>query len=273
MKNDPSKLISSYKRRQQFGPFIIWGAVGVLVFAGVVFLLMWMFRPNSPVMMIFASPTPTSTATLTATSTVTVTTTPTETTTPTVTLSSTPSEPFLYTVQEGDYLSTIATKFNLGDNGVELIMYLNPYNATDLTGIDPATQGIFVGQVIRIPNPGMELPTPTPLPSNIAPGTEVLYSIRPGDTLQGIASKFNSTVEDIKKINEIVDDNSIRAGDQIRVRVNLVTPTPLPNPTITQGPSPTPPSPFTETPVGGVNSVALTATPTATLTPTLTVTP
>lgn len=266
MKNDPSKLISSYKRRQQTGPFIIWGAVVLLLVVGLIFLIVWLARPNSPVMMLFASPTSTSTATLTPTHTITVTLTSTETTTPTITLSPTASEPFTYTVQEGDYLSTIATKFNLGDDGVELIMFLNPYDAATQSGIDPATQGIFVGQVIRIPNPGMQLPTATPIPSNMPSGTEVLYSIRPGDTLQGIASKFNSTVEDIKKINDIVEDNSIQAGQQIKVRVNLVTPTPAKNPTITPGPSVTPPSPYTATPEGG-------AIPTVTLTPTLTVTP
>jgi LysM repeat protein len=148
------------------------------------------------------------------------------------------------------------------------VIIFPPSPTADDPGIDPVTQTIFVGQVIRIPNPGYLLPTATPLPSNIAPGTEVSYSIRPGDTLEAIASKFNSTVEDIKKINDIVEDNSIQAGQIIKVRVNLVTPTPARAPTITQGPSPTPPSPFTNTPVGGAAAVIPTVTLTLTLTPT-----
>lgn len=262
MKKDPSMLISSYKRRQQLGPFILWGAVVLLVVVGLVFLIAWLVRPNSPMMALFSSATPTTTATSTSTATSTPTLTPTETATPTITMSPTASEPFTYTIQENDYLSTIATKFNLGDDGVEKIMFLNPYDATAKTGIDPVSQTILVGQVIKIPNPGYQLPTATPIPADLRAGTEVLYTIRAGDYLELIASKFNSTVDDIKKTNNIVADNAILAGEQIKVHVNIVTPTPAPKPTITQGPSPTPPSPFTVTPPGGI-----------TLTPTLTVTP
>lgn len=252
MNKDPSSVINSYKRRQQTGPFILWGAVILLVVVGLIFLVVWLSKPNSPLMALLASQTPTATVTASSTTTSTPTETPTETPTATITLSPTASKPFDYTVQEGDSLFVISDKFQLGLDGIALLLYLNPYdpNATN-PGIDPATQNIFVGQIIHIPNPGMPLPSPTPIPSNIAPGTEVLYTIQPGDTLELIASKFNSTVEDIQKLNDIVQTNAIRAGDQIKVRINLVTPTPPRAPTITPGPSPTPPSPYTETPVGG----------------------
>jgi LysM repeat protein len=252
MHKDPSKVIQSYKRRQQTGPFILWGAVVLLVIVGLILLIAWLIKPNSPMMALFASQTPTFTVTPSATSTSTPMPTSTETLTPTITLSPTASKPFDYTVQEGDSLSLIAEKFNLGDDGIQLLLYLNPYDpAATNPGIDPATLSIFVGQVIHIPNPGMPLPSATPLPTNIAPGTIVLYTIQPGDTLEYIASLFNSTAEDIQKINNIAESNSIQAGQQIKVRVNLVTPTPKPAPTITPGVSPTPPSPFTETPTGG----------------------
>jgi LysM repeat protein len=263
MNKDPNSVIQSYKRRQQTGPFILWGAFVLLVVVGLVLLVVWLAKPNSPIMALFASQTPTATVTASATSTSTPTETPTETPTATITLSPTASKPFDYTVQENDSLFAISQKFNLGDNGIALIMYLNPYTPTAANpGIDPATQGIFVGQVIKIPNPGMPLPSPTPIPSNIPRGTEVNYSIQPGDTLVSIASKFNSTAEDIQKINNITDPNKIRVGQQIKVRVNIVTPTPTRPATITAGPSPTPPSPYTETPPGG-----LTLTPTITATP------
>ena len=268
MKKAPSSVISSYKRRQQIGPFIFWGAAVLLAVVGLVLLIVWLAKPNSPLMTLFASATPTATATPTSTSTSTPTLTPTETATATITLSPTPSKPFDYTVQEGDNLSKIVEKFQLGDDGLELLLYLNTPTATD-PGIDPATQIIFVGQVIHIPNPGYLLPTATPIPSNLKPGTEVTYTIRAGDTLEGIASKFNSTVDDIKKTNDIVTDNSIQAGQQIKVHVNLVTPTPTTHPTITPSPvgaaTATLPSPYTETPVGGL-SVA-TSTPTLSPTP------
>ncbi|MGC1376459.1 MAG: LysM peptidoglycan-binding domain-containing protein [Anaerolineales bacterium] len=263
MNKDPSSVINSYKRRQQTGPFILWGAVVLLVVVGLMLLIVWLAKPNSPLMAMFASQTPTATVTASATSTLTPTETPTETPTATITLSPTASKPFEYTVQENDSLFAISQKFNLGNDGIALILYLNPYTPTATNpGIDPATQGIFVGQVIKIPNPGMPLPTPTPIPSNIPRGTVVNYTIQPGDTLPLIASKFNSTADDIQKINNIVDPNKILVGQQIKVRVNIVTPTPTRPATITPGPSTTPPSPYTETPPGGL-----------TLTPTMTVTP
>ncbi len=249
MSKDPSSVINSYKRRQQTGPFILWGAIVLLIVVGLILLIVWLTRPNSPMMAMLSSQTPTATVTASSTSTSTPTETPTETPTATITLSPTASTPFDYTVQENDSVFAISEKYELGNDGIALILYLNPYDPNaDNPGIDPATQNIFVGQVIKIPNPGMPLPTATPLPTNLAPGTEVLYTIQPGDTLELIAAIFNSTVEDIQKINNITESNNIRAGDQIKVRVKLVTPTATRAATITAGPSPTPPSPYTETP-------------------------
>jgi LysM repeat protein len=222
----------------------------------------WLLKPNSPMMALFSSQTPTATVTASATSTSTPTPTSTETSTPTITVSPTASKPFDYTIQEGDTLSSISEKFNLGNDGIQLLLFLNPYDpAAANPGIDPASLSIFVGQVIHIPNPGMPLPSPTPLPTNIAPGTIVLYTIQPGDTLEFIASLFNSTAEDIQKLNDIAESNDIQAGQQIKVRVNLVTPTPTHVATITVGPSPTPPSPYTDTPAANL-AAAPTGTPT-----------
>jgi LysM repeat protein len=248
MSKDPSSVINAYKRRQQTGPLILWGAVGVLVLAGIILLIIWLGKPDSPLMMLLASPTPTPTITPSPTNTPLPTETPTQTLTPTNTASPTPSAPFEYTVQDGDSLATIVEKFSLGENGIQLILLLNPFNPETGEGIDPATQIIFVGQKLLLPNPGMPLPSPTPIPPNTPRGTRVNYTIQPGDSLASIASLFNSTVEDILKENSITDPNTIYVGQLIIVRVNLVTPTPTVPPTITSGPSPTPPSPFTPTP-------------------------
>jgi LysM repeat protein len=257
----PATLISSYKKRQQMGPFIIWSLVILLVFAGVILLVVWLASGNGPKITLFATETPTSTITPSPTSTSTLTPTSTQTETPTVTLSPTPSEPFDYAVQSGDTLDGISKKFNLGDNGIPLLFFLNPYDAATGTGIDPATANLTVGQKIKIPNPGMPLPTTTPIPPDLKYGTKIEYTIQPGDTIAGIAAKFNSTFEDILKANNITDQNKIFVGQQIIVRANLVTPTASPQPTITSGPSKTPPSPFTPTPPGGA---APTVKPTAT---------
>ncbi len=252
MSQDPSHLISSYKKRQQSGPYIIWGIVILLVLAGLVLLITWMLKPTSPVMLMFASKTPTLTITPSPTSTSTQTMTPTETPTATVTLTPTPSKPFEYVVQGGENLSSIVEKFNLGNDGIALLLILNPYIESTGDGIDPKTMGVFLGQNILVPNPGMPLPTATPIPLNLPRGTKIEYTIQIGDNLAAIASKFNSTLEDIMKENKITDANAIQAFQIIIVRANLVTPTPTRYPSITPGPSPTPPSPFTPTPPGDI---------------------
>jgi len=255
----PAALISSYRKSQQTGPFIIWVLVILMVIVGVVLLIAWLLSPTGPKISLFSTATPTVTVTATPTSTVTQTSTATETLTPTVTLSPTPSEPFKYIVQEGDTLDGIAKKFALGDFGVQILFFLNPK-------IDPASPNINIGDEITVPNPGYQMPTATPVPSNLPAGSRLDYTIQPGDTIAGIASKFNSTAEDILKENKIAaaDANKIFVGQKIVVRANLVTPTRPPAPTITAGPSPTPPSPFTVTPPGGIPA---TATITLTVTP------
>jgi len=147
---------------------------------------------------------------------------------PTFTEISTPtlSEPINYTVQEGDFLASIVDEFNLGDDGIELLLYLNPYNQNNGTGINPATQIVYPGQEILIPRPGMKLPTATPIANDLEPGTLVTYTIRAGDTLAGIASLYGSTREAIMDENGLTDPNAIFVGQQILVPANILTATP-----------------------------------------------
>jgi lysozyme len=152
--------------------------------------------------------------------------TPTITETPTQTITATASAPFSYTVKEGDSLFSIAQQFGLGDNGILLLLQLNPT-------IDPVTQVINVGQTIDVPNPGMQLFTATPVPANLPRGTKVPYTVQPNDNLAKIASLFNSTVDDIVKTNNLADANSIYVGQLLQIPVNLVTPTATRPPTST----------------------------------------
>jgi LysM repeat protein len=255
MQKPPSNLISSYKKRQQIGPFVIWGAAALLVLFGIVLLALWLTGPDSPATTLFASETPTPTLTFTPTNTSTPTLTPTETPTATVTLTPTASQPFEYVVQQGDYLFSIVEKFQLGEDGLMLILLLNPRvpedQITDATrpGIDPKTMNIFPGQKLTIPNPGMPLPSATPIPlAELSRGAKIEYVVQPGETLEFIASKFLSTVEDILKENNITDRNAIQAYQILVIRVNLVTPTNTSAPTITPGSVTPTPIPFLSTP-------------------------
>jgi len=211
-------VLNSYlKRRQQIGPFLIYVAVAFVIIGGIM-LVVWLTRPGQPLGELFATDTPTVTVTFTPTITSTPTETPTITPTGTTTITSTPSEPFPYTVQEGDLLQTIAEKFNLGQDGVLLIYDINP-------AIQDSGGVIYVGQTIQIPVPGTTRSTSTSIPSNLARGTKIEYSVLPGDTVAGIAAKFNSKEEDIITTNDIPDANALQVGQVLQIPVNLVTAT------------------------------------------------
>ncbi len=257
--NTSNVLNSFRKRRQQQGALLRYGAIGLVVL-GVIVLIVWLTSgPNAPLATIFATETPTPTTTPTPTNTNTPTATPTVTLTPTVTFTPTPSAPFPYTVVEGDSLATIVDKFGLGASGIKLILSLNPFNPETGGGIDQTTQIVYPGLVISLPYPGMPLPTPTPLPADLRPGTEIEYVIELGDTLAGIAAKFNSTEDAIIKANSLENANSLFAGQLLRVPINLITATPTLPPTSTPV-TPTVPGQPSNTPIPTSGS-SVTGTP------------
>jgi len=220
--SNTTNTINSYrKRRQQKGPFLMYGAIALVVI-GFILLVVWLMRPGQPLGQFFATDTPTATLTFTPTNTSTPTLTPTITETPTQTVTSTPSGPFDYTIQEGDSLEVLAQRFNLGPDGVLLIYYQNLADMEANNGV------IFVGQTIKIPPPGSVLPTTTPIPASLPRGTKIDYSVLPGDTLAGIAAKFNSKQEDIVTANPDLgtDINALQVGQILKIPVNLVTATP-----------------------------------------------
>jgi LysM repeat protein len=233
-----SDVINSYrKRRQRRNPNLVYIAAGIFVLGGVIMLIVWMSGPGRPLSNMFATETPTPTVTNTPTNTPIPTETPTITSTATVTPTATFSTPFNYTVQDGDYLALIVEKYALGEDGIALILLLNPFDEEKGIGIDPATGIVSPGQVILLPYPGMPLPTATPIPPDLPRGTKVDYTVQPGDTLAGIASKFNSTEEEIIKENELSDPNAIQVGQLLVIPVNLVTPTATRPPTSTSSPN------------------------------------
>lgn len=214
-----SNTINSFRKKRQLqGRALMYGAIALVVL-GLLLLIYWLTRPDQPLGQYFATDTPTVTVTTTATNTSTPTITATITETATVTLTATPSEPFDYTIQEGDSLEALSQRFNLGPEGPQLIYYQNQ----EL--LEPTGGVIFVGQTIKIPLPGSVLPTTTPIPPNLRSGTLIEYTVLPGDTLAGIAIRFNSLVDNIIEENDITDPNALAAGDVLQIPVNLVTPT------------------------------------------------
>ena len=195
----------------------MYGAIALVVL-GVILLLVWLTRPNQPLGGLFATDTPTPTLTFTPTNTPLPSETPTITATSTETITPTPSEPFPYIIQEGDSLDAIAQRFNLGEEGILLILDENP----DIVNLNNGV--IFVGQEIRIPPPGRTRATSTPIP-NLPRGTLIEYRVLPGDTLAGIAVRFNSLEADIIEENAIEDANALQVGQVLQIPVNLITAT------------------------------------------------
>ncbi|NQU30708.1 MAG: LysM peptidoglycan-binding domain-containing protein [Anaerolineae bacterium] len=214
-----SNTIDSYRKRQQRGPRIIWTIAAVLAIVGIIILVFWFTGDNKPQISFFATETPTPTLTYTATVTSSPTATATETTTPSMTLTPTPSVPFSYIVQEGESMNSISEKFELGEDGILLLLALNPL-------VEVQGGVLYVGQEIIVPNPGMELPTPTPVPADLARGTLLNYTVRPGDSVAAIAAKFRSTEDAIIEENELENANTIQVGQLLVIPVNLVTPDP-----------------------------------------------
>ncbi len=206
----PHEVIASYRRRRErLVPMVLGGLAMLLLAGGVVLIVLWLTGANPPSLPGFLA---------TETPTVTVTPVPPTATwtpepTPTIAETPTPPGPTTYVVQLGDNLWNIATEFNVDIN---LLMEIN--------GITNPNN-ILVGQTLTIPAPGTERPTPTPLPTDIRPGTRIEYIVQLGDTLTSIAERFYSTAEAIAQASGIKVTDRIGPGQRLTVPVNIATPT------------------------------------------------
>ena len=236
-KKDAKNVISSYRKKQKLGPYILGAAAILLAVVGIVLLIIYLVGGGGGLQISLfntQTPTPTDTPTptpITPTATATMTSTVTETPTPTST--STPSGPFEYVVQEGDNCTSIAEAFGVD---LEVLLVLNDLDRFCF---------ITPGQTILIPAPGQQLPTPTPLPDDIPPGTLIEYRVRPNDSLFALAEQFNSEVDRIVEetnrfrrandLDEMESETDIFVGDILIIPVNIVL---TPIPTATETPEP-----------------------------------
>ncbi|MDE4086017.1 LysM peptidoglycan-binding domain-containing protein [Planococcus maritimus] len=108
-----------------------------------------------------------------------------------------------YTVKSGDTLYSIAKKFNVTVAALAKANNITNYNL------------IRVGQVLVIP--GTTAPTPPP-------ATTVKYTVKAGDTLYSIASKYNTTVAAIASANKITNTSLISVGQVLIIPVKQAPP-------------------------------------------------
>lgn len=226
MKKEVQALIK--RRRARLFPIILLSVAGLILVA-IIVLVTWLLSGGVPGLpaatatleptVAAATPTVRPSATLApATATASETPPPTETAGP----SPTPTE-FVYTVQEGDNLFTIAEEFSA-----------NVCNIMAVNGMtDPSV--LAVGQTLIIPSADYEPPTPTALPTGLPRGARVEHVVQCGETLDTIAALYNSSGVDIADQNDIDDPLSIQIGQTLIVRVNLVTATPTVTATVTSG--------------------------------------
>ncbi len=232
-KNSPQYVINSYQRKSRIGTYLLWGLAGIIFGAGILLLVLWFTGGGGSLNLgsLFASATPTPTETFTPSPTVptsTPTMTPTETETPTPTLTPTPEGPQMYTVQEGDTCWSIAVEYGVN---FELFQMINNFGLNECP--------IGPGDQVVIPGSDTEMPTATPIAlDQYTTGQRIEYIVEMNDSYQGIAAKFNTTLDSLQRLNEIEDITAFpQIGQTLQIAVNLVTPTPSPVPTYTEVPS------------------------------------
>jgi LysM repeat protein len=225
-KTTPQKTINQFNRRQQFLPIFISILALLLVVMGIVILVLWLGGGGFSFNLFAGKPTATVTTVPTPVISPTPSLPPTAEPTNTPPITPTPSGPFEYEVKQDDRCWDLAVKFKAD---LEALLAINSF--------PNGTCPIIPGMKILIPAPGQTIPTQTPInPIDMARGARIKYTVQSGDTLQSIASKFNSTLADILALNKnkFTDANNIPIGIVLDIRVNLVTPTPTFAPTSTR---------------------------------------
>ena len=103
-----------------------------------------------------------------------------------------------YTVKSGDSLWKIANQYNIS---VDDIIKANNLTSTSLS----------IGQVLKIPTSGNG--------NTLPPTNYEEYTVQRGDSLWLIANRYNTTVNDIKNLNNLTS-NSLSIGQVLKIPSN-----------------------------------------------------
>lgn len=145
-----------------------------------------------------------------------------------------------YTIRSGDTLGGIAKRFNT------TVAKLQSANNISNPNV------IYAGRTLTIPDSYSSTPAPQNNGGNS--GVSQTYTVKSGDTLSGIASRYGTTVSALASLNGISNPNLIHVGQTLRIPGGgSSNPT---NPTTPTGPvTPTNPGPTT----GGISKAQLQA--------------
>lgn len=97
-----------------------------------------------------------------------------------------------YTVRSGDTLSSIAAKFG---TSYQTLASLNGIANPNL---------IYVGQTLRV--------------NGSASAASVYYTVRSGDNLSAIASRYGTSYQSIASLNSLSNPNLIYAGQTLKIK-------------------------------------------------------
>jgi len=106
----------------------------------------------------------------------------------------TPDQNATYTVQKGDSLWIIADRFNTTVDELKRINNLTSNN-------------LQIGQILKLPMGESIEPTPP---------QENTYTVQTGDSLWSIANKLNTTVDELKKLNNLTS-NLLQIGQVLKI--------------------------------------------------------
>lgn len=212
-----------------FGSSWLGVLVGLVIIGGLVYGVLQQFRPTESAVMppiasggqVFIPPTETPTPTSTIT--------PRPTATTTVTPTPTPA-PLYHKIRTGETLEFIANKYSI--------------TIDDLTTANNITRDTIlrVGQDLLIPNTYRATSTETNPDLAVRSRPVITYTIQGGDTLSGIAFKFDTSQSAIEIANPELDLDLLLVGQVLLIPLRPSTATPTP--TITPTPTFTPQPPY-----------------------------
>lgn len=115
-----------------------------------------------------------------------------------------------YTVKSGDTLSGIASRYN---TTVNQIVSLNQLSNLNL---------IYVGQVLKLKN-SQTTNSSSSSSSSTAATTVGTYTVKAGDTLSAIASRYSTSSSTLASLNSLSNPNLIYVGQVLKVSSNAST--------------------------------------------------